>query len=454
MEQKPFRKVATNMPRRMCHGLCSLACLLSLLLVAGCATTDPGVPTASNYPLTEQHRQWWAQNRARAQYIPGRGFYVEQVGYFDHEGRPMDVERPPVSPDLNTPEKKESQFSLGEYSPSRIYDAATQVVTGKANEEAGRVLYREAQGHFQRQQYAAAGGKFATAAKRFPDSPLEEDALFFVAESEYFNDRWPQADEAYATLVKKYTNTRHLDQVSRRRFAIAKFWETEHQRNPKWAFAPNFFNSKMPRFDPGGRALRTYEGIMNTDTRSELADTAIMAVGDALFADKRFEEADFRYQMLITDYPQSRFLYEAHHQALKCKLKMYQGPDYDSTPLGDAEDLVEQMLVQFPRRSAADRGTLMKFRDEVRALKAQKDWKQAEYYANRKDYRAARHSFGEIAKRYPDTNFAGEALARVRQYQDKPDTAEHPLAWATKWLPHSEEETAVGTAGRPTRNRR
>ncbi len=444
------------MPRSTRHRYCYLAGLLGLAVVSGCATTDKVVPAAGQYELTDQQQAWWERNRHLARRVPGRGLYIEQVGYFDESGRLLDDQGSPISstetPETDTATEDEG-FSIRSFSPGRLIDAAQEMIRGKPSESAAQRSYHDAQNQFQRKQYAAAKGNFSTAAKRWPDSPLEEDALFFVAECEYFSDRYPAADEAYAAVVKKYANTKHLNQITRRRFAIAQYWETAQRKSNKWAFTPNFSDPKLPRFDSGGRALKTYEAIMNSDTRSDLADAAIMATGDALYANGRFEEADFRYQMLIKDYPQSNYLYQAHHQSLKCKIQMYQGPDYSSASLVEAGELVDQMLLQFPQRSRQDRETLLKFRREIRAKKANEDWALAQYYAKRKEYRAARVYYEKIAKKYPDTSRAPESLALIERYQDEPDKAPHPLEWATRWLPREEEAPAARTVGRGSQRR-
>ena len=49
--------------------------------------------------------------------------------------------------------------------------------------------------------------------KRWPDSPLEEEAMFKAAESEFFADRYSKADDEYALLIKKFPSTQYLSQV-------------------------------------------------------------------------------------------------------------------------------------------------------------------------------------------------------------------------------------------------
>src|SRR3990172_2006816 len=113
------------------------------------------------------------------------------------------------------------------------------------HEEGGRLWPRredrpgDLQTLFRDKKYKEAAGKFATAADRWPDSPLEEDALFLKGESEFFADQYPKAHDTYGGLMKKYSNTRHLDTVVRREFAIGHYWEQLQDAKPTWPVTPN-----------------------------------------------------------------------------------------------------------------------------------------------------------------------------------------------------------------------
>src|SRR6185295_16588565 len=78
--------------------------------VAGCAGF--GSPSkqllATAPPVTPEQQQWWAENRPKARYVPGRGYYVEGTsGYFDESGRKLPSD-PNSTTGLVTVEEKES----------------------------------------------------------------------------------------------------------------------------------------------------------------------------------------------------------------------------------------------------------------------------------------------------------------------------------------------------------
>ena len=88
------------------------------------------------------------------------------------------------------------------------------------------------EGHVRRSLFDSAGKAFGNAATRWPKSAIEEDAMFYRAESAFFADRYPRAQTIFAELAAKYPATRYADKVSQRRFQIAKYWLDHHEQDP------------------------------------------------------------------------------------------------------------------------------------------------------------------------------------------------------------------------------
>ena len=86
-------------------------------------------------------------------------------------------------------------------------------------------------------------------------------------------------------------------------------------------------------FDTHGHAMRVYDRVRLDDPTGPLADDSIMATANAMFVKARYEDADYYYTLLRTDYPKSEHQFQAHLLGLKSKLLKYQGPDYEGAPL-------------------------------------------------------------------------------------------------------------------------
>jgi outer membrane protein assembly factor BamD (BamD/ComL family) len=328
---------------------------------------------------------------------------------------------------------KPGGFELSDLSPDAIVENTKRSFYGQKDESVARKAYADGEELFKNKQYDAAEEQFETAAYRWPDSQLEEDAMFMIGECAFFADRYADADKAYDKLLKKHTTTEHIGTISRRSFAMARYWQEKHDKNPSWPVTPNLTDDERPLFDTAGRALKCYERIMISDPRGPLADDSIMAVADAMFNKRYYDDADFRYKMLITDYPQSKYQYDAHERSLRCKLLKYQGPEYDDTPLKEADELVDRMLTQFPERVGQDREKLIKYKAEVMARKQMCDMHAGDYYAKGGHNFAARKYYEKVVQNYPKSNLSEQAVAKMDEIKGLPDNPDPPLEWAYDW---------------------
>ena len=82
------------------------------------------------------------------------------------------------------------------------------------NETVARKALAEADTLFRAGKYREAIPKYKQVVDRWPDSALEEDGLWQLAECLFFTDQYPKAEDRYDELVKKYANTRHLDRIA------------------------------------------------------------------------------------------------------------------------------------------------------------------------------------------------------------------------------------------------
>lgn len=422
--------------------------LLAVLsvMISGCALTDTraaGPPAAAT---AAEQSDWWKKNRSRAVFEPGKGYSVAGIeGYFDENGRPMDggVERASFD---RVDEKRNSNAALLDgIAPRKTLDRVKATLGQGADEAEARRLYDEGEVFFRKKEYKAAAAKYAAARKKAPETPLEEDALFMTAESNFFADRYPKANENYGLLVKNYPNTRHLDKVVARQFAIAQYWQQWAQKNHRWPLTPNLLDKTRHLFDTRGHAIRAYDNIRLNDPTGPLADDALMATAGAYFAVERYEDADYFYGLLRKEHPDSEHLYNAHLLGLQCKLRKYQGPDYDGTPLVEAKQLAESLLQQFPTELGQERERIVQTRQEIAAMQALRDWRLAEYYTGRQEYGSARYYYQHIVDEYPATQLAVQARQQLDAIGGEPDKPPQSMEWLTQFFVDPEDLPVIAS---------
>jgi outer membrane protein assembly factor BamD (BamD/ComL family) len=304
----------------------------------------------------------------------------------------------------------------------------------------GSAVYEEAsklEGDAKRQKLLAAAQHFESAADRWPDTSLEQDALFMAGDCYYFADYYVEANRQYEMLVKKYPNSRHLDVVESRRFLIAKYWLEANEKAP-YVTPVNFTDPERPWFDTRGNALRVYDKIRLDDPTGKLADDATLAAATEHFTKGKFEKADEYYSDLITAYPDSEHQYNAHYFGLKAKLNSYRGADYEGSALDEGEKLIKQMRRMFPNESRNDREFLDKAAAEIRYKKAERLWKMAQYYDRRWEYGGARYHYEELLREFDDTPLADRAKQRLSEIAEEPATPPQPLQWLVDLFPESD----------------
>ena len=366
---------------------------------------------------------------------------------------PMDLPAPrgvqDAAVEVRGQDTDEADGLLGEWAPSRIYDRAKRAAGYGPNQrkaydalEAGKALFREASSAQtgKRKKYLTAAKRFSSAADRWPNSAIEEDALFLAAESYFFADHYPEATEAYDAVAKKYENTRYMDTIAKRRFAIADYWIKHQQKNPNWLLTPNLTEDEHPMFDKFGHGIRTLDKIRLQDPTGKLADDATMRAAMANYEEGKYLRADELLADMRRAYPSSEHQFAAHIYGVRCKLKIYQGPSYSMKPMDDAEKLIRQIRIQFPQEAQKNIEFLESAWKEVRKNKALHDWGIAKYYDRRKEFRAARHYYSRVARDYDDTSLAKEARDRLDEIAASPDKPSQKLPWLAEMFPTPERE--------------
>jgi outer membrane protein assembly factor BamD (BamD/ComL family) len=335
------------------------------------------------------------------------------------------------------------------FSPTKLTQSAKKSyyqATGTGpRPDLARFLYAEAEAKYKaaisappemrRSMLLEAASKYAQAAKRWPDSALEHDGFYMAGESYFFADAYPQSNEMYEKMIKKYPGTKHMDTIDARRYAIAQYWLEMTNDKPESVFAVNYTNAKKPWRDTRGHALRLYDKIRIDDPTGKLADDATLAAGNAYFVSGDYFKADEYYGDLRKAFPGSEHQFKAHFLGLKTKLLCYQGSEYSGAALDDAEKIIQQMRKQFPRESEEEREFLTRAWAEVRFKKAQREWDTAQYFVRRAEYGAARLYQETLVKDYEDTPFAKQAQEQLTKQRDLPAEPPKRLEWLVELFP-------------------
>jgi len=332
--------------------------------------------------------------------------------------------------DDETDERSALQKTLESISPTKVVQGAQSAVGLGPDETVAREAFRQGQELYARREFAEAAEQYAKAAARWPDSALEEDAKFMLAESYFFSDQYPKANQVYSELLEKYGGSRHLDRIMQRQFSIARFWQQKYEDSSDWV--PNLTDAKRPRLFTGSEAQATLNSVWMNDPRGPLADDALMASANGHFLAGRFQEAADVYAQLRSDHAQSEHQLQAHLLGLESVLQTYQGPAYDGTVLLQAEKLIETILTQFGHQLGPERERVLQTRQLVREKLAERDWEQGQHNDSLKYYGAAAQYYRWVIEQYPETEFAAKARQRLEEISGLPPRPADRFAWLTR----------------------
>ncbi len=304
-------------------------------------------------------------------------------------------------------------------------------------------LAREPNGESHQEYFMDAANEFRVAAASWPDSELEENALFFEGESYFFADRYVQANRAYEKLIANYSGSRHLDQAELRRYSVAVYW-LEVADNTS---VPSFTDPKRPKTNVAAEARRVLHRIRIDDPSGKLAGDATLALGKAFMKANRFYEAADTFEDLRNNYPGSKHLFTAYMLELEARLNGYQGKDYDDTPLRKADDLMKQIVRLFPKESEGQLPYLEKQASLIQQQIAERDYSMGQYFEGRGENRAAGIYYKKIADKYQETELGETINERIESVAALPPKPKQVGKWLVDAFPNPEPEKPAIRSG-------
>lgn len=307
--------------------------------------------------------------------------------------------------------------------------------------------------------------------------PVEEDALFMLAECQFKQMRFTKAQDSYDDLLNRYASTRHMDRVTKQLFRIARYWlgfpndiekekaksgiqlasaEDEQvnvsagQDESGWdiPIIPNFTDRSRPVYDADGRGLQALRSIWLHDATGPLADDALMLSANHNLRKRNFVEAKRLYELVREQYPDSPHLKDAFLLGSHVTLAAYEGPEYDGTALDKSRDLKQTMLQIFPEMSEKERNMLQREIDELHDGEIRRLWGQVEFYQRKNVPESVALHCNVIINRYPNSSYAERSRAVLREIQAEASNSGRPL-----WVWGSGEKPAPArTAQAPSTN--
>ncbi|MEL7496349.1 MAG: outer membrane protein assembly factor BamD [Planctomycetota bacterium] len=291
--------------------------------------------------------------------------------------------------------------------------------------------------------FVDAANDFRMASAYWPDSAVDEDALYFEGESYFFADRYVQSNRAFEKLVARYPGSKHLDLAENRRYAIAIYWLQLAETGSGLALN----DPKRPKTGLKKEARRVLHRIRIDDPTGKLADDATLTLGKAFMRDKRYYEAADTLEDLRKNYPGSKHQFDAHMLELEARLMSYQGQSYDDTPLRKADEILKSIIRMYPKKSKENLEYLEQQSAAIQNQLADRDLALAQYFENRGENRAAKFHYELIAERFEGSEIETSIRERIAEVEKKPPSPEQHAQWLVNLFPDPEKAKPVIMAG-------
>ena len=278
-------------------------------------------------------------------------------------------------------------------------------------------------------------GKFAESEKEFTriardrkGTPWGETAQYYLAESLYQRGKYVDAHDNFEKLHATYPATDYRDKLVSREYAIAQLWNLQGDpKAPKDKLLPWYrrLDGGLPILDVSGYALKALEHVRHNDPGGELADDAAIQIAEYYIRQHDYETPAKYYDQFIDEYKKSPLLQKVQHAAIDARLKGYLGPEYDSSGLEKARELVKKTLENFPEQQASYEG-LYHTLDVINNADAEKTFITASYYKRIHKVASAEFYFGKIPQRWPGSPWAVKAKVELAQLAKMPRTPSKP----------------------------
>jgi outer membrane protein assembly factor BamD len=156
------------------------------------------------------------------------------------------------------------------------------------------------------------------------------------------------------------------------------------------------------------KAEQAFSKFLEQHPQDRRRPEALLGLADALYGDKRYEEAKFQYRRFLELFPTNPEAPKAQFNSAMCSFLRVKTIDRDQSTTHEAVQEFQRLLQSYPRSAYVDDATekLAASRERLAAYELY----VGRFYYGQRAYPAAIGRFEGLLKTYPEVSFADEAL--------------------------------------------
>jgi len=156
------------------------------------------------------------------------------------------------------------------------------------------------------------------------------------------------------------------------------------------------------------KAEQAFSKFLEQHPQDKRRPEALLGLADALYGDKRYEEAKFQYRRFLELYPTSPEAAKAQFNSAMCSFLRVRTIDRDQSTTQEAVQEFQRLIQSYPRSAYVEEATekLAASRERLGAYELY----VGRFYYGQRAYPSAIGRFEGLLKTYPEVSFADEAL--------------------------------------------
>ncbi len=256
-------------------------------------------------------------------------------------------------------------------------------------------------GLLEAKNYQEAEREFQKLLKKFPRSAEAAESQYYLGIIQEAQGDYYAAFQAYQKVIDKYPFSERIQEIIEREFKIAERFTAGEKRKA--------LGVALPVENP---ALEIYAKVVENSTYGPLAPKAQYKLGLLLKGLMRYQEAEDAFNKVISNYPNSEWVEAAKFQLAASRAALSRGSEYDQGATREAKEQFESFVRDHP--DAVLSREAQQQVDELSEKEAQGMLDIGRFYEKQKAWGAARIYYRRIIDKYPQSEYAPQALERLQ----------------------------------------
>jgi outer membrane protein assembly factor BamD len=170
------------------------------------------------------------------------------------------------------------------------------------------------------------------------------------------------------------------------------------------------------------RAEEAFSKFLEQHPQDRRRPEALMGLADAMYGDKRYEEAKFQYRRFLELFPASPEAAKAQFNSAMCSFQRMKTIDRDQSTTQEAVQEFQRLIQFYPRSPYVDEATakLAESREQLAAYELY----VGRFYYRQGAYPAAIGRFQGLLKVYPEVSFADEVFFLLGNAYERNDNSQ------------------------------